>query len=54
MKKLGKKNHEVIETIEAYANCSGLGRCNCVKGDGTGLYDNLNDSVYNAVYYAQN
>lgn len=54
MRKLGKKNHETIETVEAYINCSGVAVCNCNKYTDWNLYAGTNDDVYNAVYYSRN
>ncbi len=52
MKKLGKKNYEVKETIEAYANnCSGVASCNC---DDWYNYVRNNDRIFNIMFNANN
>ncbi len=44
MKKLGKKNREVIETVEAYATCVGIWTCDCESSKQS--YAKTNDKVY--------
>ncbi|NFE59416.1 putative bacteriocin precursor [Clostridium botulinum] len=49
MKKLGKKRHELIETIEAYGcHCNGDVTCNC--DDIRGAFKGNNDHHYNVAY----
>lgn len=49
MKKLGKKKHEFIETIEAYGcHCYGLSDCNC--NDRNGEFQSVNNTTYNRNY----
>ncbi|MGN2368811.1 CLI_3235 family bacteriocin precursor [Clostridium cagae] len=49
MKKLGKKKHEFIETIEAYScHCYALSDCNC--NDRNGEFQSVNNTVYNRNY----
>lgn len=52
MKKLGKKNQEVIETIEAYScACSGKMNCwdFCPSGENV-QYASLNNYYFNVAY----
>lgn len=49
MKKLGKKNYEIIETVEAYAEqCYGVE--NCYNKCSGSARKSLNDKLFNAVY----
>lgn len=52
MKKLGKKNYEVIETVEAYYDpCTGQWTCYCNPDPNRGMaYDIVNDDTYSRAY----
>jgi putative bacteriocin precursor len=50
MKKLGKKNYAIIETIEAYDDECGGGDCySRCRNRSAGK--SLNDRLYNVIYY---
>lgn len=52
MKKLGKKNHEIIETVEAYEDiCYGIENC-YDKCTGTAR-KTLNDKLFNVAHKGQ-
>ncbi|NOW07168.1 CLI_3235 family bacteriocin precursor [Clostridium beijerinckii] len=51
MRKLVRRNHDIIETIEAYLNycdCSGIVECGCNESN---IWHDVNNDRYNEVFY---
>lgn len=51
MKKLGKKNDGILETIEAFRDCADQAVCRCSSTTDPEQYYDHNDSLYWEIYW---